>query len=80
MRTLQKQKPIEGTEHLVDCLMIDMRQHNFEQKVKYIKNNVNQEGKLNFEYYDQRLPNFTWSAYLMCDLIANILEKTPGEI
>lgn len=80
MRTIQKHRPVDGTEFPVDCVMIDMRQHNFEQKIKFVKKNVNQEGKLNFEYYDQKKPHFTWSTYDMCDLIGNILEKTQGEI
>lgn len=80
MKTLEKHSPVAGTDYAVDCVLLDMRQHNFEQKIKYIKKNVNQEGKLNFEYYDQKKPAFTWSAYDMCVLVADILEKTPGEI
>ena len=79
-KALETHRPVAGTDHAVDCVLLDMRQHNFEQKIKYIKKNVNQEGKLNFEYYDRKKPAFTWSAYDMCVLVANILEKTPGEI
>ena len=78
--TLSRHKRKDGHELYVDCLVFDMRQHNFEQKVKYIKNNVNQEGKLDYEVYDKKRPSFVWTAYDTCALMAGILEKTDGDI
>jgi hypothetical protein len=79
-QTLARHSLSEGADCPVDCLMLDMRQHNFEQKVKYIKKNVNQEGTLDYEVYDKKKPAFTWTAYDTCVLAAGILEKTEGDI
>lgn len=79
-KTLARESPVGGTEHQVDCLMLDMRSHTFEQKIKFLKANVNQEGKLNFDYYDAKKRSFTWGAYDMCCLVSDILGKSEGQI
>ena len=60
--------------------MLDMRQHIFEQKIKYIKDNVNEDGKLDYEVYDTKKPSFTWTSYDTCKFAQSILKKTDGEI
>lgn len=40
-RSMQGQKTVSGVEHAVECIFYDMRPYNFEEKVVFIKNNVN---------------------------------------
>jgi len=83
-KSMQGQKTVSGVDYPVECIFYDMRPYNFEQKVIFIKNNVNQDGKLNFDYYDskkyKKKIGFSWSQYDQADLISSVLGKTEGEI
>lgn len=78
---LQKQTLSKGIDHTVECLFLDMRFYLFEQKIKWIKEHIDQNGEIAPNcYYMTRVPDFTFTNFDLSNVILDVVEKTDGDI
>ena len=78
---LNKQKLDEGTDAIVEVLMLDLRFYLFEQKIKHIKEHTDIYGDISDSCYNPRTqPDFRYTSFDLSNLLLDIVEKTDGDI
>lgn len=78
---LQKQTLEMGVDHAVECLFLDLRFFIFENKIRHIKDHIDQNAEIVPSCYNERLqPDFNFTSYDLSNLILEIVEKTDGDI